>query len=292
MASVKSQSGPRTITVTSPMGSAPDLSPSVTKTSASHYETDTRGRQINARTGQMDALPSGEIQPSRDMHSAFPGILGTARTIGGSPINDMSKINDNTRVTIQGAECEVGTAVQMGYLVKHADGTYAEPGSGSSKNTISVERGNKAKAQQQAQQAKRTDFVGASNKRVLNKMKEKGGDKHTDALVSKALAVAVSEPNLSGESVSGDRLAKEMERAFGLEPLESATFMENVLNEIQDNAARYMTKNMGVDGHKVMMFMHDKLSKTAQVSIMTGLYHGSKATLHQLVTMYKNGDRV
>lgn len=284
------QTGSTTIEVKTPMGSAPD--PKQTKSSWAHYEDGSRGTEVNGRTGEINHTPGGEIKSSRDMHSAFPGILGTARTLGGNPINDMSQINDKTRISVQGVDCEVGTAVRMGYLVKLADGTYAEPGSSASRDTVSVEKGERAKAKAGEKATKTLNFVSPINNKVLGAMKKTGGDKYTDAMVSKALAVAIAEANPSGEPLMGDRTVKEMERTFGIPPEDSAAFLEGVLNDIQNNAVRYMSRHMDVDGGAVMDYMHEKMSKTAQVSIMTGLYHGDKATLHKLVSMYKNGDRV
>jgi len=280
--------------IKTPWGNAPSVSETTgnNRSALSNLIQETGGVEIDGRSGQMNRTPGGEVKPSRDLHSAFPGILGTARSPMGNPINDMSQITENTLVSIGGAQCQVGTAVRMGYLVKHADGTYVEPGA-KANQTISVQQGEKAKAQANQAQGKTANFMSPGTNAALRAMKSRVGDNYTDALIQKGLAAALTEPNVSGQTLDGSRLAKEMASAFpGMDEAHSIAFIEMVLNEVDGNAGDYITQHMGVDGNAVMEYAATKLSKSARASVMTGLYHGDKATLHRLVQMYKNGDRV
>jgi len=276
------------IEIKTPMGNAREGKPAHRQ---SNIMMDGGAVEVNGQTGQVRHLRSQTFNPS-DHHAAFTGILGTARTPAGAPINDMTQINDDTIVNIKGVSAPVSSAVRAGLLVKLADGTYTEPGVQKPNQTISYQEGQQAKAKAAKEATKRINLVGHGNAAVLRQMKAKAGPVQVDNLISKGLAAAIPEKNLSGETVKGDRLAKEMTQMFpGLPPEDAVAFVETLLNEVEGNAADYISNNLGVDGDAVMEFAATKLSKNARTSIMTGLYYGDKTTIRRLVQMYKNGER-
>jgi len=274
------------IEIKAPMGNPREGKPAAQQ---SNIMTDNGCMEVNGRTGQVSYRKAETFNPS-DHHAAFTGILGTARTPGGAPINDMSQINDNTIVNIKGVSAQVSSAVRAGLIVKLADGTYVEPGA-KPNQTISYQEGQQAKAQAAKEATKRINLVGPDKAAVLRAMKEKAGPVQVDNLISKGLAAALPE---DGKAPNGNRLAKEMTEMFpGLPPEDAVAFVETLLNEVEGNAADYINNNIeGVDGDAVMEYAATKLSKNARASIMTGLYYGDRGTIRKLVQMYKNGDRI
>ncbi len=224
------------------------------------------------RNGEVRLNGKQSFTPSKDIESVHEGIMSTAKDSFGVPVNDISKVNDNTRITIDGISTTVGMAAKLGLLKKNSN---LDNQGGNEQNGSYIDNVSKPVSVPD----NNVDFNGKA-KILLDNISGEHGSDFTENIVMKAVT-GIENQDLTSS-------AGELASKLGVEPKYAEEMIYDVVTEIETNVAKHINQSFqNVDGSEVINWCSENLDKTTKLDLQRRIYFGDVTAVHELVEHYK-----
>ncbi|BBO80226.1 hypothetical protein DSCO28_07920 [Desulfosarcina ovata subsp. sediminis] len=214
------------------------------------------------------------------LKSAFGGdILSTARSAGGVPISDMSKVTDDTIVECKGATLQVKTAIRMGLLAKDAHGNIIDP----SANGSIVKTTENTPQQPQRQQVK-VD-LGQNSRENINAIYRQMGPQLADSTVASLIGAA-----FRGDTNREEVIYEDTANMMGVSRQNAKAVIKKAFDDVTDRAMEFGEKQLGLPMSAIAEHL-DKCSNQFKVDCYLRMFHNDLTVFDDLNKMYRTGNK-